>query len=82
MQSLNMNQQSISNLPKPVESHDAVRKSYVDDFFINGASNQISMNNFKIINLAEPTEQKDAATKNYVDQLFNRLREIINRNNS
>ena len=81
MQSMNKNQQSISNLSKQVESDDAVNKSSVDDFFfMNGASNRISMNNFKIINLAEPTESQEAAMKYYVDQLFNNLREMIIRN--
>jgi len=82
MQSLNMNQQSISNLLQPVESDNAVRKSYVDDFFINGTSNRISIINFKIINLVEPTESRDATTKHCVDQLFNDLREMINRGDS
>jgi len=34
MQSMNKNQQSISNLSKQVESDDAVNKSSVDDFFL------------------------------------------------
>ena len=72
LQDLNMNEHTLSGISTPVENSDDVPKSYFDDFFVNGASNNISMNNFKITNFTLPVAGSDAAAANkeYVDRFF------------
>ena len=76
---LNMNNNTIENVPLPVTSSQVANKQYVDSasssetllqVLINGntsGANQINMNSNKIVNLATPTLGTDAVNKSYVD---------------
>ena len=70
IQASNIYEHTLSGILTPIENSDAVPKSYVDDFFVNGASNDMSMNNFKITNLALSIDRSDLANKEYVDRFF------------
>ena len=80
---LDLDNQKISNLPKPIEDGDAVNKKYLEEVAKsltleealvreNGGYNidnaYINMNFNNIRNLGAPRNISDAATKNYVDE--------------
>ena len=74
--SINMNGNTLYNVPNPVNPQDVATKEYVDDGecgpFLkeNGnykATHTINMAYNKLLNLHKPIEPYDAATKDYVD---------------
>ena len=60
---IDVNNNTISNLGTPTSNTDAVNKQYVDSIF----QSDINLNNHKITNLSYPTNDSDAANKEYVD---------------
>ena len=66
---LDMNSQSLTNLPTQTDKSDAATKEYVDKEVKLGRimKGDINMNANKISNVAYPTLNADAATKGYVD---------------
>ena len=57
----------------PTSLNHAVRKGYVDDFFVMDAGDQMNgnldMNNHMVTELRAPSADSDAARKSYVDNL-------------
>jgi hypothetical protein len=69
---INMNNNIISMVKTPINTQDAVNKSYVDTSFLklDGTSimlGLINMNNNRIVNLADPVDPQDAVPKSYLD---------------
>ena len=85
--SINMNGNTLYNVPDPVNLQDVATKEYVDNVrgdepFLkeNGnykATHTINMAHNKLVNLYKPTEPYDAATKDYVDYVDNVRSHII-----
>ena len=70
--SLDMNNNTIVNLPLPSGNNQPVTLLYGDRSYLkrdgsNTMNNNLNMDNKKIINLSPPTDDKDAANKKYVD---------------
>ena len=91
--SINMNGNTLYNVPDPVNPQDVATKEYADQVgggspFLkeNGnykATHTINMAYNKLINLHKPTEPYDAATKDYVDyvkSILNKRPHIISVN--
>ena len=81
--SINMNGNTLCNVPDPVNPQDVATKEYADNVrwgspFLkeNGnykATHTINMAYNKLVNLYKPTEPYDAATKDYVDNVVKTL---------
>ena len=88
--SINMNGNTLYNVPDPVNPQDVATKEYADKvgggspfFKENGnyqATHTINMAYNKLINLQKPTKPYDAATKDYVDYVKTILNESLNNN--
>ena len=86
--SINMNGNTLYNVPDPVNPQDVATKEYVDNereggLFLkeNGnykATHTINMSYNKLVNLHKPIELYDAATKDYVDYVQTILNERLN----
>ena len=73
--SLDMNNNSIGNLPLPRGNHQPVTLFYGDLSYLkrdgsNTMNNNLNMDNKRIFNLTTPINEKDAANKKYVDDKF------------
>ena len=77
---LDMNHNSILNLPDPTFGKEPATKDYADKkLALTGGSmtGVINMGTFEISNLAEPTGNSSAATKRYVDGVDTSVRNTI-----
>ena len=83
--SINMNGNTLYNVPDPVNPQDVATKEYADQvgggspFFKENdnykATHTIDMAYNKLVNLQKPTEPYDAATKDYVDYVEEKVKE-------
>ena len=81
--SINMNGNTLYNVPDPVNPQDVATKEYADNVRGGGlflkendnyrATHTINMAYNKLVNLKKPTEPYDAATKDYVDYVAKSL---------
>lgn len=75
---------SLSNIPEPVNNSDAANKKYVDDLFQNISNelgNYLQLSGGTLTGLlslsGDPTSDNHAATKKYIDDKFNEIKDYI-----
>ena len=77
---LDMNNNTIKNVPQPVTNTDVTNKGFCDQRYLNVSADKmigtLDMNNQRLINIPNPVNENDASNKKYCDKLINRIKEL------